>query len=162
MQSEDDESDDELILDIGKPWRKGPTPAQFTFLVPTDKNGGTEEKHLDGPYDFFKTRDVKAANKLRSQAIRRAKQRAWGKDDYPKARPSVEDRKYLDKHNELIKKLYEDYAKKHNNTRMSTGQLAAAFNRHFPNEEDRTDASLASHIDRRPELKAVKLKYSLA
>ena len=160
--SSDEDGDDTAppadALDVDDDtWRVGAPKSQpLGYMIPADANGGKKSKTIAFTVDFTSSESVNKANKTRRLEIWRAKKR-HGLDHQLK-RASTVGREYTDKNDFWIVLAHEDYALRNSGLKIPLGELANWYNEHFETEE-RTQASITSHMDRIEELKAMRATY---
>ena len=137
------------------PWRKGQPRAQpLTYAIPTDVNGAKEYRRIKFEVDFSDADSVEKANKIRRQGLYRAGRRL----NLPLKRPSTQGRQYTQVNNNWIMAKYDRFAADNNGTRITMAELHQQYDQQFPTE-GRTQASLATHVDRVDYLRAKKNSY---
>lgn len=155
-ESEDDAPADTLPLDV-KGWRVGDPKAQpLTYFVPSDANGGVRFKTVRYTINFDSSDSVKKANKTRRLEVWRARVRHGLEDEM--MRESMVGREYTDENNEWLVLAHEDYAISNNGKQIPHAEITKLYNEHF--DIQRTQASIASHMDRVKELKRMRASYA--
>ncbi|KAK5126004.1 hypothetical protein LTR85_011359 [Meristemomyces frigidus] len=137
-------------------WKFGqPQPGPLAFRVPT---GATSYKDVllpaDKRIDFNNRASVNAANRYARQIILRART-ALG---LPPLRPSTQGREYDQERDDILEYLIDEYAAQNNGAQISNAELADLYNDLYPGE-NRTSASIASHVGITPELRAARAQY---
>ena len=155
-QDGEDGQDDEAGAGNGahKSWKVNePQPLPLTFRVPTSATTWKTEQ-LNKTVNFSSKASVTAANKAARQIVLRARN-ALG---LPPLRSSTKGREYDQERDNAIEALYVDFAVGNNSARISYSQLAERYNELYPGE-NRSTASISSHVDKTVQLKAVRDKY---
>ena len=151
---EDEEAGTEDVLGLDEFWKVGkPKSLPLVYMVPADASGGTKTRTIKHAVDFSSEKSVQKANKTRGLEIWRARDRLGLRAQMK--RPSTRGREYNQANNAWIKRTYEQYAANNSGRRIPAAELTRRYNAHF-STENRSVASINSHIDRDGELRAVR------
>ncbi len=147
-ESEEEANITDALAVNDEPWQhKEPKAQPLKYHVATDGQGGTKLMTITKKINFNSRKEVKAANKIRDQNIRRSQQT-------PKKRESKAGRHFTPVHEAWAIQEHHNWA----NTvggRMPMHNFAPAFNARFPTEH-RTVSALTGFIRRSVALKAVR------
>jgi hypothetical protein len=137
------------------PWKRGQQKSQpLTYAILIDLQGGKEYRTVKFMVDFNDAASVEKANTRRRQGLLRAAKKLG----LPLKRPSTAGREFTQANDDWIVRHYDSYAAANNNSRITMENLAIEYNVAFPNEY-RSQASLASHIQKNDRLRAKKDEY---
>ncbi|KAK4948859.1 hypothetical protein LTR10_012232 [Elasticomyces elasticus] len=155
-EESDSDGDDQLPVQMRPvPWVVGRAPPQpLTYDLPT-ATGGVERRQILFTVDFSDGDSVSKANKRRNQALVR-RQTQLG--TYVPARPSTIGREYTIAHDRWIEQTIDNWASDHGGRRILFWELADAFNAQFPGQ-NRTHRSMASHVNKMPNLRDTIQSY---
>lgn len=153
---EDEEDAGAQVFPNQAPWEIGGHYLQpLQFEVPTDAAGGTATRQYGRLVDFNDAVQVRAANRYRTQMVRRAKERHGIMD---RMRASTVGRVFTEAQLIAITTMHEHYSEENQGARIPPSELAVLFNQEFPGE-DRTALSLQSVIGRDKDLKENRGSY---
>ncbi|KAK5126003.1 hypothetical protein LTR85_011358 [Meristemomyces frigidus] len=137
------------------PWRVGnPVRQPLLYNVPV-AGGGSEQRRIAFMVDFDDAEDVAKANKARRLAVWREKPKLG----MAVLRPGTRGRAYDQTHDDAIERIIDQYAALHNGALASYKQIHAEYTQQYP-AENRTSASISSHIMKVPQLRAARASSS--
>ena len=142
------------VLAQGAFWRyQHPMPQPLRYLVAADGNGGEAIRTHPHHVDFNSRDEVKAANKIRGQAVRRA----LARHGIPNPNESRMHRQFTDWHRDWMAIAHEAYAMMHGGRRIPYRILTLWWN--FCWGDDSTYQSLYLLIHRTPSLLEMRNSY---
>jgi len=142
------------VLAQGAFWRyQHPMPQPLRYLVAVDANGGEAIRTHPHHVDFNSRDEVKAANKIRGQAVRRA----LARHGIPNPNESRMHRQFTDWHRDWMAIAHEAYAMMHGGRRIPYRILTLWWN--FCWGDDSTYQSLYLLIHRTPSLLEMRNSY---
>lgn len=153
----EDEEDEEVPGDEQEVWKVGqPQTQPLTYQV-VAKDGRYRAKDIAFTVDFTDPDSVRKANKARALGVWRAK-RSLNIDD--PLRPSTAGREYSEVNDDFIAIIHEEWAQENDGERITMPELTRIYNEQFPGE-DRSRASISSHVDHIKELKDMRASYGV-